>query len=375
MKIGTLSLNINTHDFNYGAVLHSWAFQQYLMKQQEVETVDIINYTTPILEGQSLKYPIVSLLHGINRRGSVIEMLHPVLHNRRYKKFHDFIKNNMKVSEKAYTQASLNAAVLPYDTIICESDVTWSAGFFGGHYDRTFFLALKSMKNMNRIAYAPSMADGEVNEEQSRELKKLLKYPQHISCRETYAVDVLKKHTNKPVKHVIDPVLLLDAEDYEKITGERIIKDEYLLLYLPVDDNAGLRSAAKSYAKKYGLKIIDLSTYLKKNNDPEVISLTSAGVEEFLSAIKYASCVFTNSFHAICFSLLFKVEFYGFSRKLSRKVIDICELMGLKERYIGSEKFREQKKIDFNKVDEVLMEKRSESEKWLKECLYRKKAE
>ena len=374
MKIGTLSLNINTHDFNYGAVLHSWAFQQYLMRQPDVESVDIINYTTPILEGQSLKHPIVSLLRGINRRGSAIEMLHPVLHRRRYKKFRDFIENNMTVSDKAYTQASLNAAVLPYDTIICESDVTWSAGFFGGHYDRTFFLSLKSMKNMNRIAYAPSMADGEVNEEQSEELKKLLKYPNHISCRETYAVDVLKKHTNKPVKHVVDPVLLLDAEDYEKITGKRIINDEYLLLYLPVDDNAGLRNAAKSYARKYGLKIIDLSTYLKKNDDAEVISLTSAGIGEFLSAIKYASCVFTNSFHAKCFSIIFNVEFYGFSRKLSRKVIDICELMGLKERYIGSGKFREQKKIDFEKVNAIWREKRAESEKWLKECLYQNKS-
>ncbi len=282
MKIGTLSLNINTHDFNYGAVLHSWAFQQYLMKQPEVESVDIIDYTTPILEGQSLKHPIISLMHGINRRGSVIEMMHPVLHRRRYNKFRDFIERNMSVSKTAYTQASLNAAELPYDTVICESDVTWSAGFFGGHYDRAFFLSLKSMKNMNRIAYAPSMADAVVTEEQSAELKKLLKYPQHISCRETYAAEVLREHTDKPVKHVIDPVLLLGAEDYEKITAERIIDDDYLLLYLPVDDNAGLRSAAKFYAKKHGLKIIDLSTYLKKNSDKEIISLTSAGIPEFL---------------------------------------------------------------------------------------------
>lgn len=39
MKVGTISLNINAPDFNYGAMLHSWAFQQFLKK------LDCVDYT------------------------------------------------------------------------------------------------------------------------------------------------------------------------------------------------------------------------------------------------------------------------------------------------------------------------------------------
>ena len=51
MKVGTLSLNINTDDLNYGAMLHSWAFQQVLKQQECVQSTEIIDYTTKILEG------------------------------------------------------------------------------------------------------------------------------------------------------------------------------------------------------------------------------------------------------------------------------------------------------------------------------------
>ena len=56
-QIGTLSLNINTDDFNYGAVLHSWAFQQYLQNKLN-EDIEIINYVTPRLENNDRKRPL-----------------------------------------------------------------------------------------------------------------------------------------------------------------------------------------------------------------------------------------------------------------------------------------------------------------------------
>ena len=57
MFIGTLSLNINTHDLNYGAMLHSWAFQQFLIKKYAVRT-EVIDYITRCknLEKQATLY-------------------------------------------------------------------------------------------------------------------------------------------------------------------------------------------------------------------------------------------------------------------------------------------------------------------------------
>ena len=47
MKIGTLSVNINTPDYNYGALLHSYAFIEYLKKLDFVEHAEVIDYITP----------------------------------------------------------------------------------------------------------------------------------------------------------------------------------------------------------------------------------------------------------------------------------------------------------------------------------------
>ena len=95
-------------------------------------------------------------------------------------------------------------------------------------------------------------------------------------------------------------------EEYDKITDTRLLKEQYILLYLPVNDNKKLRKKAKEYAKENGYKILEISTKLLKKNTELHKTLPAAGIEEFLSSIKNAECIFTNSLHAVCFSIIFK---------------------------------------------------------------------
>ncbi|MBU5478969.1 polysaccharide pyruvyl transferase family protein [Eubacterium sp. MSJ-13] len=180
MRIGTISLNINAPDFNYGAMLHSWAFQKYLKNLDYVEYTEIIDYTMPILEGQDLKYPFRQALLGKHLRSLIYYLKNYSIYKRRFNKFEKFIKANICKSQNKYTQATLNEAKLNYDCVICESDVIWSPGFSGGHFDKSFFLALDSMQNMKKIAYAPSMANGEMNDGK-RKISMRIAY-QQILC-------------------------------------------------------------------------------------------------------------------------------------------------------------------------------------------------
>lgn len=365
MRIGTISLNINAPDFNYGAVLHSWAFQQYLGKLNFVEYTEIIDYTMPKLEGQNLKYPVLTNLKQKHLRRALKYMRNHRLYDIRYKKFCEFISNNILKSDIKYTQKKLNNAKIDYDCVICESDVIWSPGFSGGHFDKSFFMALDSMSDLKRIAYAPSMANGDLNREQEDELKELLKYPQFISCRESYEKEILEKYTDKTITHVLDPVMLLEAGDYDVITADKMVKENYLLLYLPVDDNVELRKYANQYAKKKGLKVVEISTYLNSKNSENEICYGAAGIEEFLSLIKNAEIVFTNSFHAICFAIIFNIQFYAFSRAYAGKVKDICNVFELQERYFEDNIFRENEPIDYEKVNKIRDELAEKSKQWL----------
>lgn len=369
MRVGTISLNINTPDFNYGAMLHSWAFQQYLLRQEEIDATEVIDYTMPVLEKTHRRMPIIDSVLHCRVRTCLKQITEYGLYRERLKKFDRFVEQNLLISEKKYTQKKLNSAVLPYDTIICESDVIWSPGFCGGHFDKSFFLALDSMRNMRRIAYAPSMSNGDLNQAQEIELKKYLKYVDMISCRESYEKKILEKHTNKEVTHVVDPVLLLSEVDYKPILEKRMIENDYILLYLPVDDNEKLRRYAEEFAKKYGYYILEISTKLRSEEKECYRCLATAGIEEFLSGIKYAKCVFTNSFHAICFSVIFHREFYAFSRAYAGKVRDICEVLELNDRYFPDNKFVERDFINYCKVDEKVNFLKEKSELWLKKAL------
>lgn len=365
MIIGTISININAPDFNYGAVLHSWAFQKYLEKLDIVEDTEIINYTMPLLEKQHLKYPMIDALRSGDFKAAAGYIIRFPLYFMRYQKFQKFIRHHMKVSPIHYNQKRLEEARLEYDVVICESDVIWSPGFSGGHFDRSFFLALDSMKKMKRIAYAPSMADGDLTEEQKLELVNLLPNLDFISSRETYEKDILEKLTNRNITHVLDPVMLLERKDYEPIIGKRPA-EKYLLLYLPVDDNISLRQSAGRYAVEYGLTVVEISTRLKKRRNQ--ITLTMAGIEDFLAGILYAEVIFTNSFHAICFSVIFQKQFYAFSRAYAGKVKNICDVLKLSDHYFPDD-FAEAAEIDYAAVNRIWNEKKQLSRKWLKHAL------
>lgn len=367
MRVGTISFNTNAPDFNYGAILHSWAFQKVLDSFDFVQSSEIIDYTMPSLEGQNLKYPMLDIVRGRLSKRSLRGLVKYPEYLDRYRKFQRFIKENMRISNQKYIQESLNIAVLPYDTVICESDVIWSPGFCGGHMDKSFFLALDSMRNMKRIAYAPSMGDGNLSNEQGEELKHLLNYLDEISCRESYEKNLIQQYTRKEVTQVLDPVMLLDSCQYDPIISAPLTEKKYILLYLPVDDNPYLRKNAQEYAKKYGFQTVEISTKLKTEGTYR--TLLSAGPEEFLSGVKYAEAVFTNSFHAICFSLIFNKQFYAFSRRYSGKIRDICEGFSMRDRYYENDFFQEQPDIDYQGVNQVLIEKRDESRKWLEKAL------
>ena len=371
MRIATLSLNINAPDFNYGAILHSWAFARYLRTLPYVNEITILDYTMPKLEGQDLRNPILDCIKRFNFPRAFRLIKHYHEHLIKYSRFQQFIKSEMPVSAKSYTQKSLAAEHLDYDALVVESDVVWAPGFTRYKkelFDKSFFLAFDNMRKIKRIAYAPSMANAEFSADEKDCLKELLTNFDGISCREGYEKRVLEELTGGgTIMQVLDPVLLLEATDYSGLIDSPIMKDRYLLLYLPVDNNDLLRSEAVRFAQANSLKILEISTEYKMNSIGQ--TLLSAGPREFLSAIYHAEMIFTNSFHAICFSLIFQKQFYAFSRRYDGKVRDICKQFNLENRFIENGVFADQPPIDYGKVNKTVCEKREMSKSWLESQL------
>ena len=56
MKIGIMHVNLASR--NYGAVLHGWAFQQYLSRIPGAEDNELIFYTRPNQENHRLRFGV-----------------------------------------------------------------------------------------------------------------------------------------------------------------------------------------------------------------------------------------------------------------------------------------------------------------------------
>ncbi len=80
-----------------------------------------------------------------------------------------------------------------------------------------------------------------------------------------------------------------------------------------------------------------------------------AGVEEFLSLVKYAECVITNSFHGMIFAVQYCRPFYVFSReRCDTKITELLELFELSECMVSPEQVKELSvpQIDYQIVHE-----------------------
>ena len=99
-------------------------------------------------------------------------------------------------------------------------------------------------------------------------------------------LDYVNEHTLVPVKRVLDPTLLLTSNDYDILATPRLEEDKYLLLYARRHDE-NMSDFAEEYAKKNNLKIIEIS--LRATNAKKHRMFYEAGVEEFLSLVKYST--------------------------------------------------------------------------------------
>ena len=121
-------------------------------------------------------------------------------------------------------------------------------------------------------------------------------------------------------------------------------------------------------AEDRGLKVIEIS--LRATNAGKHRMYYSAGVEEFLSLVRYADCVVTNSYHCMIFSIIFKRDFYVFSREhCDAKIKELCGELGLSDRFCTGSKITYRDRIHYNDVDAELNKIKNTSLSFLKDSL------
>lgn len=339
-SIGIISFATNSSHLNYGATLHGYAFQRYLLKTFNVPST-IIDYFPKALNGENLKYPI------LNKKGkrSIINYL-LVKANwlvgffsniRKWNKFEEFKRQFMFITSKTYTYNSLKSTKDIKGTnislFVCEADVIWKISSVESA-DDNFFLDFPAANGKIKVAYAPTIGSKEFSGDILLYFQQKIKDFYAISAREEIGAKYLTKIINRPVTHTLDPTLLLDEEDYNQILINPKEKD-YLLIYNCTVNDIEMVKAAIEYGKQNKLTVIEISNYgLNRFVGGHKVK-DDIGVREWLGYINGAKIIFTNSFHGICFSIIFKKDFYVFQRdNTDYRMQDILNSLGIEQRLI-----------------------------------------
>ncbi len=281
--------------------------------------------------------------------------------------FDKFLKNECKISQDRFSIVTGNQ----YDYYCVGSDQVWNTLPM---YEEYFFPHTAS--EAKRISYAASLGIGINDTKLNKDmLKKHLPRFKNISVRETEHVKLIEDLTGSNCERVLDPTLLLEKEEYEKIAvTERNPYGNFIFLYwLNHNNPAPGVELTNALSRRYNLpvihSIIDAPSYMFANNGG---CMFYEGINDFLWYVKNAKFVITNSYHGTIFSILFERPFYTFVVETMRSRIDtLIEIAGIENRVIETPFFINQvvEEIDFNRIKRKIEKEKKQSLQYIKTAL------
>lgn len=365
MNIGIITFN---RLFNFGSALQTYALNKYLNTAgYHTITIDYIQKE----QEKSFAYyeknkNILSICRNIQR---FIYKNQAMTSRSRFRSFAE--KYIPKTVPLSYSE--LKGAGKKFDIIICGSDQIWNPRYKG--FDESYLLEFVS-KQTKKFAYAASIGISDVNAHEKSIFQKHLNTFDFISVREIEAKRLLEPVITKPIHVVCDPVFLIDKSNWEKIAGNQPIIEKPYALYYFIGNVTGMRNLGEKIKKQIKMPVVvvrmnlrDLLHMYKKYYE--------VGPTEFLNLLYHAKYIYTNSFHAVCFSLIFHKPFWV-SMETNLGVASQCRIenlltkVQLEHRIIthntAQKDFLED--VDFSNSDVVLKKWIYESKTILKEALH-----
>ena len=358
-QFGIVSYNIHCNFTNYGSALQSWAMQQAVdrLGKSRWQSV-LVDYCPDVLRDKNPRDPIRHMWDTDEESREMCRLSMPAIQVNA-DEFDRFYQTEFRHTRQMYTSGNFNSILQneALDGFICGSDTIFCIDEFKG-FDDGYYAEYPCMKRRS-VAYAASFGDSHFTPEAYDILDQRLQNFKAIGLRESAMLPYVSAHMSGPVQRVLDPTLLLTVADYAPITAAKLENRPYLLLYAR-RYNPEMSVYAEQLAKDNGWVIIEIS--LRAVNAKKHRMFYEAGVEEFLSLVKHAACVVTNSYHGIIFSIQFQRDFYAFSREqCDTKITELLELLGLADRLIRPGKKPNGRIASYQLTNQTLQENRAQS--------------
>jgi hypothetical protein len=298
MKVGILSL---TSGYNFGGTLQTVALARTLehLGHQPV----VIDYwpvkstATPIWRGWGLRQ--TDRAWQMRRRIGELRHLGPF-----QRKYHSYKRAYISWTEPCVSRVDVERAIEGMDAVVVGSDQVWNLGY---HPDPVFMLdGLDSFKGL-RIAYAACC--GNPAQACAPWVRSALSRFDAVSVRNEFTAGWVRRCTGGMVDPAVvcDPTLLSD--DYPR--RNLPLPEKYIAAYHIGDPDPGSEARfIRMLREKHGeIPVLGLMATATKTrvapwHDKHFWRLDPF---EWVEAIRSASVVFTDSYHAILFALRYQI--------------------------------------------------------------------
>ena len=336
MRIRVAILTLYYKNSNYGGVLQAYALQKALAKIG----CEAKQISYQLESGYKKSNILYRVIRGIYRKFmflfNIKWYIKRTQHEKQIYEFAESIPHTKVVDVN-----SINNLSYDFDMFVCGSDQIWNP--IG--WQSTLFLDFVP-EDKYKTSYAASVARDNLDKKELDFIKKNLYKFKAVSVREERTAELLNEYINdKHIDVMPDPTILLTKDEWTEVIAPRLEKDPYIFAYF-LGNEFKQREQAINYAKERNLKIIFIP-YLRKDMyswdiNHLIYMKEGIGVPEFLSLIKNAEEVVTDSFHGAVFSAIFEKQMWiltrfkkNDARSMNSRLDTLVHELGIESRLIS----------------------------------------
>ena len=328
MKIGIVTFYAAN---NCGAMLQcyaSYAAIRKLFPDAEVRVVDFLHDTR-----RKAPSALNILRQSYRKNHSVpksvfhaLDSARERLHSHGASLFQDFIEQYADLDANAGLDAERRLVCSGYDALITGSDQVFAG------CQPYFFLDATQERQPVKVAYAPSFGNLEnLPDSQYQWVADKLSSFRTLSCRETDGCAFVEKLTGRACPLVLDPTMLLSAEDWLSIARrpEGVPDGGYVFSY-ELWRCSNTMATAERAARELGVPMVRAKYFNEGTKFYNRI-----GPREFIWLIAHAKHVITHSFHGSVFSALLGTPFHVLATTAPQaRITTLLPILGLEDRRI-----------------------------------------
>lgn len=319
MKVAIITI---TSGENYGNRLQNYAMQEVLKSHGHVvRTIrkECFKFTT----SYKVKLVIKSVLKKKTEKDKRII---------NFKKFDDrYIDYEKHILKSDAYNKKIESK---YDCFVCGSDQIWNVNYKTN--TEAFFLSF--VKNKRKVAISASFGIDNIPKEQVQRVKDNLRKMDAISVRENEGKLLVEELSQMKCEVLIDPTLMIDAASWRNISEKPFeIEEKFVLTYVLGDKSDEIKEDIREFALKNKLKVINLGDDIFEENDCSLKEFIVSPMG-FVWLIDNCEAVFTDSFHALVFSILLQKKYRCYFRDgvkgtTNSRIKNLLNKLGLEGKY------------------------------------------